>query len=87
MAAKDALDKVKMPARAAEEDMMLELEAEDMEMDEELPESSPLADLSDDELLAEVKARGLKLDMEDEMEAEELELMDFDAEGEEDEEA
>lgn len=83
-----ALDKVKMPARAEEEDAMLELENEDLmefdmeEADAEDMEASPLADLSDDELLAEVKARGLKLDdMEDEEGSAELELeMDMEEE-------
>ena len=85
---KDMLDKVKMPAREDEENPMLELEDADLDMEEGMDEEpSLLADMSDEELLAEVRARGLKLDAEDEAadmeEEDELALMDFEDEEEE----
>lgn len=85
MALKDALSKVKMPARAAEEDEMLEMDiaSEDEEMlpeDEEMPEEgSDLSSYSDEEILAEFKARGLKLEDEEAPEVAEDEEMEIEA--------
>lgn len=68
MALKDALKKVKMPARVEAEDEMLELDmpsedGEEMPADEEAAVEGPdFSAFSDEELLAEVKARGLKLE-------------------------
>ena len=93
MARKDMLGKLGMPKKPmadmeAEQDLMLE---EDMGMgeegdellegeplDEELPEElSPLDDLADDDLIAEMKKRGLSLEdegSEDDMAEDDLEL-------------
>jgi hypothetical protein len=70
---KSMLDKMKMPKKPGMEDEMLSFEEEDMEMEGEAPASSmDLSSLSDDDLLAEVKKRGLmgseeapELDMEE----------------------
>jgi hypothetical protein len=75
--------KSKMPMPKGKDEMLdvdslsLDGEApEDMEMD--AMEAGPLADLSDDELLAEVKKRGLSMDKtkSDDMELEEIEEED-----------
>jgi hypothetical protein len=87
MAKKEMLDKLEMPSRAAQEDPMLEL-GDEMAMDEEMGaemEESPLAALSDEELIAEMKKRGLKMDEAEEMAGEGEE--DMFAEGESSEES
>lgn len=76
---KKKLDKMKMPSSKAELDMSelempemdeeesseLELEMEPMDMEsEDSAASSMLADVSDDELLAELKKRGLSAELE-----------------------
>ncbi len=59
--ARDRLDELEMPAaESPEQDEMLDIDA-DIEMADEEPEAeepSPLADLSDDELMQELEARG-----------------------------
>jgi len=99
MALKDALKKVKMPARVEAEDEMLEMdfpseESEESDMEGAEPASAEgpdLSSLSDNELLAEVKARGLSLGSEgteDESEGTEGEdEVEFELEAEEEEEA
>lgn len=65
------LKKMKMPAAKAAkaapapEGEEMELMAEEMPAEEasaEAPEASPLADIDDEALMAEVKKRGLKMD-------------------------
>lgn len=65
MARKEQMSKVKMPAPQMEDEMLqideAELEMEPMEEDE-MEEMSPLADVSDEELIAEMEARGLSME-------------------------
>lgn len=66
---KALLDRMAMPKRAGEEDDMLAFSEEDMEAspEEAAPASNmDLSSVTDDELLAEAKKRGLVPDMEDE---------------------
>lgn len=82
MALKDALKNVKMPAREEADDEMLEMDMPS-EDEEDMPAEGPdFSAFSDEELLAEVKARGLKMD-----EASEEGEMELELEMGEDEEA
>lgn len=63
---KEKLKELKMPSKKSEEEEMdpmleLELDMEGMEEGEE-EKTSPLADIADEDLLAEIKKRGLKMD-------------------------
>lgn len=83
MARKERLEKMEMPAPESAKDEMLELDEMELEADfedeEGMDEESPLADISDDELIEEMKLRGLELDSADEdMEAEEMDYQEED---------
>jgi len=57
---KSMLDKMQMPKKAGEDDEMLALEEGDMENEGEMPASGmDLSAASDDDLLMEMKKRGL----------------------------
>jgi len=78
MKKQDLLKKMKseMPAKAPEENLLSmeesDYEVEPMEDEEEMEAApNPFADASDDDLLAEMKKRGLKMEAEAEEDAEE----------------
>lgn len=86
MKRKDKLKDMKMPKGMAEEELDLDMAMDDeLSMDEEMPEDmemmedeegedmemSPLEDISDEDLMEEMKKRGLMPDEEIEMEEEE----------------
>ena len=76
------MNKLEMPNPPAENDEMLELDElelnDETEMDEDMDneDESPLAEFSDDELLEEVKMRGLDMEANEDLEDEEMDELE-----------